>query len=143
MIKLKFFNFLLLLLIGACTTASNPKNNPEEYIPASRNEIIYNRIRFTVIDLYDVEQLSKKYVLAYFGTDNNYHLLVALPSDKFSFNETQHFALHASECDIPDSYYPEQSLFYNLTEVKNWKAIKVSNGVCIIMEDTQLRFLFD
>ena len=96
-----------------------------------------------MIDLYDVEQLSKKYVLTYFGTENDYHLLVALPSDKFSFEDTQYYALHASECEIPDSYYPEQSLFYNLTEMKNWKAIKVSNGVCIIKEDTQLRFLFD
>ena len=135
--------FLFILFISACSTTGKLDSISEEYLPDSKKVIIYNRIKFVVIDLYDIEQLPRKFVLTYFGTDNDYHLLLALPSDKFSFNETQYYALHRSECDIPDSYYPEQSLFYNLTEVENWKAIKVSNGICIIKEDTQLRFLFD
>jgi len=140
---MKIIPLLPVFLIVACSTSGKSNKIPDEYIPESSKEIIYEQIRFKVIDLYDVEQLSKKYLLIYSGTEYNYHLLVALPGDKFSFNETQHFALHTSECEIPDSYYPEQSLFYNFTEVKNWKAIKVSNGVCIIKEDTQLRFLFN
>lgn len=130
------------LLLLACSSIEKPETQEEEYVPVSNKEIIYKEFRFIVIDLFDVEQLSKKYVLTYSGTFQDHHLLVALPADKFSFNETKHFALHASECEIDKSYYPEQSLFYNFTEVRNWKAIKASNGICIVREDTQLRFLF-
>ena len=130
------------LFLFGCSSMEKPEAQEEDYVPVSNKEIIYREFRFIVIDLFDVEQLSRKYVLTYSGTFQDHHLLVALPSDKFSFNETKHFALHASECEIDKSYYPEQSLFYNFTEVRNWKAIKASNGICIVKEDTQLRFLF-
>ena len=132
----------VMLLLGACSAVDRSITTPEEYTPVSNKEVLYEWYRFKVIDLVDVEQLSKKYVLVYLGTFDSYHLLVALPSDKFSFNEKEHYALHVAECEIPDSYYPDQSLFYNFTEVKDWKAIKVEDGACLIKQDTQLRFLF-
>lgn len=140
---MKLIIFVLMLLIDACSTVSRQNSMSREYVPESSNEIIYNQVRYDVINLYDIEQLSKKFVFVYFGTENDYHLLVAIPSDKFNFQDTQYYALDVTECEIPDTYYPEQSLFYNLAEVKNWKAITVANGVCVIKEDSQLRFLFD
>lgn len=126
--------FVCILLLQSCSSVPIPGSN--------ENDIIYNQLRFSIIDLVDVEQLSGKYNLVYVGTEGRFHLLIALPLDKFSFYEKAYYALNENECPIENTHYPEQSLFYNITEMENWKVLQVIDGLCVIKEASQLRFLF-
>lgn len=126
--------FTSIVLLSSCSQVEIPAQNS--------NDIIYNEYRFQIIDLFSVEQLSRKYVFVYSGTEDSYHLLIALPLDKFSFNDSGYYALHVNECPIENSHYPEQALFYNIQEVEDWKAVRIIDGVCVVEEASQLRFLF-
>ena len=117
---------------------------PIEPLPDKKDQYIYDDFRFKIIDLYEASELSKNLALIYAGTADNYHLIIALPRDKFNFQKREFFALDTQECTIAPVYLPEQNLFYNFNKVETWKALNVNanEGMCVITEERYLKDLF-
>lgn len=117
---------------------------PIEPLPDKQNQYIYDDFRFEIIDLFKASEIAKDMALIYAGTADNFHLIIALPRDKFNFQKREFYVIGTEECSISPTYLPEQNLFYNFNKVELWKALSVrpDEGVCMVTEERYLKDLF-